>query len=266
MGKIFNWKVVSILYTILYAINAILGPINDKLYFFPFESFLIILSLFSVMFVLGVCYAVGWKKRLFSPLSLSVFILVFIITIILSAIQSVFDNIQYIENLTGLFIAIIFSIAWMILLNIPTAIAFFVYVKNVKNYEKIEKPMYKMIISIMAFNFIGSVIQCLINKIVFTNLFDYLSIIGGLIFLVLGIGYAWNIKIGTKQVVRTLAFYFIIISLLPTSLLSYDYLLYNGVTASLANPIGISYIVAQIAFQIFVVYRYAFTKNVFEKR
>lgn len=249
MNKIFNWKNFTVLYLLFYLLLAFTVPLAS--YFSTFDIFALIIAIFCQIFGFGLCCAVAWKKQFFS----SKLLVFFTLLTILSFPVSVLSSYLQMENSVLLDIAISY-----IILSFPMLIAFFIYLKQRNSYDIIDKPFLKLFCAYFACDTLANLIRLILINNSY-NIFDYINIFSSIITVLFLLGYAWNYKIKNKTFVRAIAIYLFIVILLPHQLLSYQFSYDTGIYQLLTNPLGFIYVVLMSAFQMFIIYRFAFGIN-----
>ena len=263
LNKIFNWKVFAILYVLMLIVSVGFSPIEDYLPSTPYNSLLDIMQWLFVLFSVGICYAAGWKKRICSNATVAFGIMFSIITIFLVSFQVATDA----DVLSGFSIFIDFFLSFLLitLFNILPFIAAVTYFVKSDEYTPVEKPFCKIFCLVMLLNFLASLIKFVYNHLIFDSIYDYIDIVMSFVLVVIGICYSWNIKLRNKNIVNILALLVIASFCVPVSLHSQKYIDFTGIHSELSNIVGLLYLIACSVFWVIIVYRYAFTKEIYNQ-
>ena len=267
INKIFNWKVVSILYLFVYIILSIASfPLynTDSILFPDIEAIFNLLMLFIITIGFGYCFANGWKIQLFSKK----FSIIYAITVFcFIPIAFVYYCFDFTVSMGDIFIGILASfitIVCFVFAMFPAIIGYSFYMTKYKEFSCVEKPAHKIISSYIAVNAFCYLIIMLLFKtenFLEYNSFDYLGIVISFLALPFTIAYAWNKKTVSSKFSKTFFVLFVVSNMLSFGHMSSQFKT-DFFNFSLNSIIGVLFSLIQLLYIIFVLYKYAFTDKV----
>lgn len=267
LKKIFSMKTYAILYTIGLFIFYLIGSSgSDTLdeWTSPYGSFLLIAVSAMLCFGLSICYAVGWKKKLYSNAVAALLTIFSIIIYFLTALKWVIDDaVQNGASSFVIFLGLIFGFLYLLLLYIPVFIPTVIYFIKSEKYEVTTKPVIKILFAFFLYNMLYTFAQIIVERHVFPGIFDYYDLVAGIIATAIGICYAWDIKLRCKGLVQLLVIFSAIGCCLPVSVFSPEYKTFSEITLTTSNWLGLLFYIGLSVFNVIIMYRYAFTKEIY---
>lgn len=261
--KIFSWKVFTVIYALLILLDGMFATIPTNIQSTPYNSFLNIIMFFSMLFAVGVCYAVGWKKKFFKNSTVAFGVILFIISIFLTSLQSALDS-DFSSSSFYIFIYLFVMFGFMLIVNILPFIASVTYFVKSDEYAPVEKPFWKLYSIYFLVSYSSFLLAILYNKIIFDSIYDYINLIISFGFLIILTCYSWNIKLKNRNIVSLLSLLIIVGVCIPDSLYSQKFLDFSGQSAEVGNILGYLYVMVITVIQVLVIYRYAFTKEIYK--
>lgn len=272
------WKILFIILTLIFCFLNI-GGISGGFVLSEFSiSLSYIFSVFAVL-VLGLFFALGWKKKLFGRKFMNFLIvftcLFFVVSVVISvmtglntvAIQvksefGTLDSVFYMSTISRL---LVLSVLMYSVLYAPVFAGCFVYKKNYENFSEVAKPYWKIFLTYVALIGLISLSSVLV-------LIDYEGIALGdvfyLIFILLkifvAVGYAYDLRIGRQILWKILSLPMIAMALAEPFVCSETFLNLTGQHILLDSYSGVifEFLVDFVVF--YALYRYAFKSDVYK--
>lgn len=264
LKNIFNMKLYAILYTLLVFVISIHSSAVNADGSGVFYTILLVFQSACLALGLSVCYAVGWKKYLYSNAFVGLYIL---FNLIVAFVSSVYSSAQVVaaENYSALsFLVMTFiSFIFIIALYIPAFIVSVVYMINSDSYTKAERPILKIFFFYLLYNTIFIVTDIIVHGLIFRNVFDYVDIVASIICAIIGVCYSVNYKLKAKPLVQLCVLFSIASCCLPVKVYSTAYQSYASIDLYTSNWFGLLFNIFINAFLIIIMYRYAFTKEIY---
>lgn len=274
------WKILFVL-TVLFIAYVCVALVGESVAITDFSAFagyfLMTVSTLSA----GYFYALGWKKRLYSDkankiifgvvcayilfvvaLSVHSAIPVVILGMKRTLVGNVSDHSVYWTAfiLVTLISFVMYSIMWL-----PSVVAYFKYKKHNQSFAVVERPYWKLFItSFFVITVLSQLATFFSAHRIGYNLYDYLvqgSIIIDALFL---FGFAYNIKIFNKLFWKIIAVPYILFSIGQFFFCSSAFNNDMKLELLTSSVVATTSMIAFVLVYFYVLYRYAFTSDVFK--
>ena len=271
--KAHGFKFFIILYTIIFIgygiFSAIIsGEFNNSMSNIEF----VVNTLLSliILFGFGLCYSVAFKKKFFTNKAFTcgsvLFFIMFLINFIYYAYSEISnDSFPKDYYVLSLIIFLVIYSSLMLIVFSPFFISFFMYLFKSKDYQVIEKPIHKLIVSFLTLGFVTGVIRLsfICGNISVFNIFDFIEIFGAIILYIMCLAYAFNIKNNNRRLITTFVICAMISQMFPLQLHSLFYIDNMSLTLTNSSVAEIIYSIAVLFYVVYLNFRYAF--NIYNK-
>lgn len=272
------WKILFVIISLIFCFLNIGGISNG----FVLSEFSISLSyIFSifVIAVLGLFYALGWKKKLFSNKFINLLIIFCILFFVFSVVMSVitglnimavqvkseFGTLDQAFYMSAISRLLVLSLLIYLLIYSPVLSACIIYKKNCETFSGVNKPYWKVFLTYIAVQGLIYLSSCLV-------MMDYGALVWGDIVcwvfmaakVLFAIGYAYNLKIGTQIVWKILALPMLASALAVPFICSEAFLSLTGQHILINSYSGVvcEFLINLAVF--YALYRYAFKQDVYK--
>lgn len=277
-SSIMIWKILFIILALTFCFLNI-GGISGGFVLSEFSiSLSYIFSCFAVL-VLGLFFALGWKKKLFGRKFIN-FLLVFtflffVVSVVISVmtglnavaiqVKSQFGNLDRAFYMSTISRLLVLSVLMYAVLYAPVLAGCFIYKRKYENFSEVAKPYWKIFLTYVALTGLISLSSVLV-------LMDYDNVVCGdvvyLLFMFLkiifSIGYAYDIRIGNQMFWKISGGPMIAVALAEPFMCSEMFLNLTGQHILLDSYSGVifEFIVNFVVF--YALYRYAFKQDVYK--
>ena len=266
------WKVFFIITTIIIIILNMLGYSSSDCSMSNLEQVAGTLFSIAMTFILGIFYSLGWNQKLFSNKAKNIFTIFFIIGVISFIVSTsiyIFQELSMVEEAYSL--VIIGAILGSLILTVFSNIFLIPFYYGLVKYNKVfsdssiaQKPYWKLfsifsVVSLFAF-ILFSLTK--VSHFASYNLLDFVMLFSCIYEIIFLIAFAWDKEIFNKLFWKiTFIPYVVSLFFIP----KYNSELFNqdfNLQYILNNPAAlVEVIIINILF-VYVLYKYAFTKEV----
>ena len=267
------WKIVFIIYTLLFLLLQI-GGITNTLKISEFTLAAGYILTIALTFIGGYFYSLGWNKKLFSLKANNIIFGFLILYLLIIAVMSgVTGHSTLVLNhkfagrtdiapaLAKLFL--ITAVVY-IALAIPLISAFISYKKRFAEMKETAKPYWKLFLTYFYLrSTVNSIYYLIYGSPEFYNLWDFLIMAASLLNIFFAIGYSCNLKFGKQIIWKILFVPYTILMFLSVFLCSDSYQSISGMYVIKVSYAGLIAAGIYAIFILYAFYRYAYSGDVY---